>query len=172
MSMAANAGDGAVTPVQASVTVLEAPILAAPPAPSDDGSNSAADLLARPLFSASRRPPASRVGATTSQPRLMPRLTGVVVSPVGRVALFADAEGGRPLVMREGDHLGANVIEAIAAGQVTVRGPGGLAVLRSTFDESVAPAKPTIVAAPEVPIARKLPMPFRASPRPAGPTRP
>lgn len=97
----------------------------------------------------------------------MPRLTGVVVSPVGKYALFANAEGGRPLVMREGDRLGANVIEAIAAGQVTVRGPNGMAVLRSTFDESVAPAKPATIAAPELPIARKLPMPFRASPRAA-----
>lgn len=95
----------------------------------------------------------------------MPRLTGVVVSPVGRFALFANADGGRLLVMSEGDHLGAAVIEAIVAGEVTVRGPEGAVVLRSTFDENAAPAKPNAHVAPPTPMAPRLPVPFRTSSR-------
>jgi len=125
---------------------------------------STADILARPLFSSSRRPSAKVAGPAADPAKPMPRLTGVVVSPVGRFALFANADGGRPLVMREGDHFGAAVIEAIVAGEVTVRGPDGAVVLRSTFDENAVTAKP---AMPIVPPTPRPPMPFRTSSRAA-----
>ena len=59
--------------------------------------------LARPLFNASRRPavPASApVPAAVN--RGVPRLTGVIVGPAGRLAIFAGPEGGRPLVVEIG----------------------------------------------------------------------
>ena len=124
-----------------------------------------ATILARPLFSSSRRPPAKVAGPAIDPAKPMPRLTGVVVSPIGRFALFANVGGGRPLVMSEGDHLGAAVIEAIVAGEVTVRGPEGAVVLRSTFDENAVPVKPAVPVVPSTPVAPRLPMPFRTSSR-------
>lgn len=121
-------------------------------------------VLARPLFSSSRRP-ADVASPIANLPKSMPRLTGVVVSPAGRFALFANADGDRPLVLSEGDHFGAAVIEAIAAGEVTVRGPDGAFVLRSTFNGDAAPAKLLMPTAPKKPEFRQLPIPFRAASR-------
>ena len=101
------------------------------------GADATERVLARPLFSPNRRPAEKDAAPVASLPKLLPRLTGVVVSPVGRFALFAGAEGGRPLVMSEGDHVGGIVIEAIEAGEVTVRGPDGAMVLRSSFGENI-----------------------------------
>ncbi len=91
-------------------------------------------MLARPLFRQNRRPPADTPVLIAGSPKL-PRLTGVVVSPAGGFAIFAGTEGGKPIIVQEGDRVGDVVIEAVAAGLVTLRGPGGLAVLHPSFGE-------------------------------------
>ncbi len=97
-------------------------------------------MLARPLFNQNRRPLADTSGMIAEAPRTLPRLTGVVVSPAGGFAIFASIEGGKPIVVRQGDRVGAAVVEAVAAGQVTLRGPEGILVLHPGLGESVLQA--------------------------------
>jgi hypothetical protein len=87
---------------------------------------------------------------TAGSPKL-PRLTGVVVSPAGGFAIFAGNDGGKPIVAREGDQVGDAVIEAVAVGEVTLRGPGGIVVLHPSFGASVVQAsslKPALASSP------------------------
>ncbi len=164
LSVMSLAGDGEV-----SIAVLDLsppkPILALARAERDHSPDTE-KTLARPLFSSNRRPPTDIAASTASPSRPMPRLTGVVVSPVGKFALFANTDGGRPLVMGEGDHLGATVIEAIMAGEVTVRGPNGVVVLHSSFDESVAQASLRSPPTPPKQGPLRLPFAVHASPQP------
>jgi hypothetical protein len=97
-------------------------------------------MLARPLFSQNRRPLARTPGLLAESPTTLPRLTGVVVSPAGSFAIFTRIEGGKPVVVREGDQVGAAIVEAVAAGQVTLRGPEGILVLHPSFGERVLQA--------------------------------
>lgn len=116
----------------------------------DDRPRRVERMLARPLFSQNRRPPADTPVPTASLPKL-PRLTGVVVSPAGGFAIFASIEGGKPIIARQGDPVGAAVIEAVAAGQVTLRGPEGILVLHPSFGERALQASgpnPAIPARP------------------------
>ncbi len=116
----------------------------------DDRPRRVERMLARPLFSQNRRPPADTPVPTAGLPKL-PRLTGVVVSPAGGFAIFASIEGGKPIIARQGDPVGAAVIEAVAAGQVTLRGPEGILVLHPSFGERVLQASrpnPAIPARP------------------------
>jgi len=138
-----------------------APILAPVMASHGNHQENAAKLLARPLFSRNRRPPAEDPHPVAGPPSSLPRLTGVVVSPAGKFAIFASAGGGRPVVIAEGDHLGAAVIDAIAAGEVNVHGPDGTLVLHSTFDQIAQAAPPN----PTTPALRRLPMPLRPASR-------
>lgn len=91
--------------------------------------------MARPLFSQNRRPLADNAVAAVSVPYSLPRLTGVIVGPDGGFAIFASAASGKPTIVRPGDRLGTAVIETIATGQVNLRGPNGLIVLRPVFQD-------------------------------------
>ncbi len=96
-----------------------------------------ATILQRPLFSQTRRPPP---GEGTSGPGL-PRLSGILVSPSERTAIFAATGGGKPIIAGEGARIGAYVLQSISAGQVTLVGPGGDRVLRPSFaPAATAPA--------------------------------
>lgn len=97
-------------------------------------------MLARPLFNQNRRPLADTSGMIAQAPKTLPRLTGVVVSPAGGFAIFTNIEGGKPIVVRQGDQLGAAVVEAVGAGQVTLRGPEGILVLHPGLGERVLQA--------------------------------
>jgi len=112
-----------------------------------------ATILARPLFSPGRRPPPEgaappSVAPTETTDDALPRLTGVLVSPGGRIAIFADPAGGRPIVLQEGGRIGAFAVQAIEAGQVTLAGPAGVSVLRPTFDAGGDAASPAMPAPP------------------------
>lgn len=115
-----------------------------------------ATLRARPLFSPDRRPP--RLAGTGSRAPGLPRLTGVVVAPDGRRAIFADGK-----VMTEGAMLGRYRIASIGIGRVTLQGPDGTEVLRPAFAGGAHPARPpragilaTRPAAAELPAASPL----------------
>lgn len=97
-------------------------------------------ILARPLFIENRRPPAAPATPVAGSPRSLPRLTGIVVSPAGGYAIFAGVESGKPIIVQEGGQVGGAVVEAVAAGQVTVRGPDGIVVLRPSFGDKVVQA--------------------------------
>lgn len=72
-------------------------------------------LLARPLFNADRRPEArSAVAAATETP--LPRLTGMIVAPEGKRALFV--LDGRTVTAAEGHAVGAWTVGRIAGGVV------------------------------------------------------
>lgn len=104
-----------------------------------------ATILARPLFSPDRRPPAqAAVEAGPSMPAGLPRLTGIMIGPFGRSAIFAN-DGGKPIVVAEGGQIGAWTIRAIKVGEVQVVGPEGARSLRPSFQ-----ASPSSVAQPAV----------------------
>lgn len=92
-------------------------------------------ILTRPLFSPDRRPPAA--ASVVSGERLvgLPRLSGVLVGPFGRSAIFA-SDGGKPLVVGEGSRVADWTVRAIEAGSVDVIGPGGARTLRPSFENT------------------------------------
>ena len=104
----------------------------------DPGPGWQATLLQRPLFSPSRRPPPGAGAAGVSG---LPRLAGVLVAPGDRHAIFA---GG--IVVAEGGSVGRYTVQAIDAGQVTLRGPEGTQVLRPAFASVSAGAKAVAAA--------------------------
>ena len=101
--------------------------------------------LERPLFSQTRRPPGSQPVAAADGPQGLPRLTGVMVGPFGRRAVFAGPEGGKPLVVETGDSVGEFRVRSIDAEGVTLTGPEGERHLRPSFAEgdNVPTAAPT-----------------------------
>ncbi len=116
----------------------------------DEASNerAMATILARPVFSPTRRPPAETVAPTPAPergPAALPRLTAVLVGPFGGRAIFAATDGGKPLVVEAGDRVGEFRVQSIETGQVTLIGPEGVRQLRPRF----ASAEPADVAAPK-----------------------
>lgn len=89
--------------------------------------------LARPLFAADRRPRAA-VKAVARAAAVLPRLTGVLIYGDGRRALFAGADGAKPVSAAEGGAIAEYKVQRIEAGQVTLLGPDGTRVVRPTFD--------------------------------------
>lgn len=119
----------------------------------------AAAVLARPLFSRTRRPPQeAEAGAAPDKPPPL-RLTGTLVSQAGRQAIFAPATGGKALAAGVGSRVGVFTVAAIAAGEVTVLDPdGGAQVLRPRADPAVrAAAAPAVPAAPAAATAQAAP---------------
>jgi len=119
-------------------------------AAADHSSEWVATILARPPLSPDRRPP-SEVQATagSATPEGLPRLSGVLVGPFGRSAIFA-AEGHKPVVVPEGGRIGGWTVRSIEGGTVEVTGPGGARTLHPSFQSS--PAAP--IEAP--PAARRV----------------
>jgi hypothetical protein len=123
-------------------------------------------ILARPLFSPTRRPP-PRTGAQAFD-LSDKRLAGIVIAPTGRIAIFAGA-GAKPLVLSIGGSLNGWEIESIKADEVVLRGPAGIRTLRPKMDQtfprrssppSFASERPTPPPAPSVrPVIRTNPTP-------------
>ena len=110
----------------------------------------AAAALARPLFSPTRRPaPATAVNAAAPAAAVLPRMTGTLVSPSARRAIFVGADG-KSVVVPEGGQLGPFTVTAVRAGQAVVSGPGGERTLSPAFDRNAprpaAAAEPPSVA--------------------------
>jgi len=99
-----------------------------------------AAILARPLFEQDRRPLAEAQAGPVADGEA--RLAGIMISPAGRAAIFAPAEGGKPAVLREGEGLGALTVQAIAPGAVTVLRHGKEQVMHPSFAASSATTTP------------------------------
>lgn len=115
----------------------------APPARADDVQAWVRPILARPLFSPDRRPAAGLDSVTAAGARGLPRLTGILVGPFGRSAIFA-SNGNTPIVLGEGGRIGAYTIKSIGAAEVRLDGPHGVQRLRPAFDtaEQAVPTPP------------------------------
>jgi hypothetical protein len=106
-------------------------------------------ILARPLFSASRRPPASGGEATASGEFQDARLTGIVTMPGQRIALFA-VSGAKTRMLTDGGVLDGWRIEDITPDEISLSGPGGLKKLQPKIDPkrpipTPALARPAVV---------------------------
>jgi len=112
----------------------DAPVVAqAHPPPLDD---TVAMILARPLFSPTRRSPESS-GPTVSG-LTDKRLAGIVIGPDRRLAIFA-VSGAKPLVLTEGETVDGWRIENITPGEISLRGPSGSETLQPRFDPNLVP---------------------------------
>ena len=114
----------------------------------DRHSNWLEQILARPLFSPGRRP----VEVAAAGVAGLPRLTGVVVTGSQRIAIFAPASNGHPIIAESGAHIGEYEVKGITDAGVTVAGPHGTTLLRPAFD------------AAHVPPAAPMPVPLRPAP--------
>jgi hypothetical protein len=138
--------------------MIASPESAAPPGPAvsslkpRSGRQALVDgILARPLFTATRRP-AVRLAGPAAAPANQPRLTGILINGSSRSVIFAAPEGGRPVVAQEGAQVGGYTVTSIEAGQVTLSGPDGTRTLRPAFD-----ARPKAASGPS---AAGAPAPF------------
>ena len=123
-----------------------------------------ATILARPLFSSTRRPPPPGGRDQAADSGLADtRLTGIVIAPGHRIAIFAPA-GTKAVTVSEGELVSGWRVERITARQVSLSGPEGTRTLQPKFDPNLAPPpQPASVAPPE----NALPAPVSATFRPA-----
>ncbi len=97
----------------------------------------ASAILARPLFSISRRPPKVAAGRSAALDG-MPRLSGIMIAPGIRKAIFAPEGGGKPVVLGEGASLADTAIRTIAPGEVILASGQ---VLRPMYDKNRVPGQ-------------------------------
>jgi hypothetical protein len=98
-----------------------------------------ATILARPLFSSTRRPPQDAPsGAAADSDLTDARLTGIVTTPRHRMAIFA-VSGDKPLKVAEGDAVSGWRVESITPREVSLSGPSGTKTLQPKLDPNLAP---------------------------------
>jgi hypothetical protein len=128
-------------------------------------------VLARPLFSSTRRPPQSTANDGPSGADLGDtRLTGIVIEPGLHLAIFA-VNGAKPLRLTEGEAVSGWRIESITAREVSLSGPSGTKTLEPKVDPSLSQG-PVPAPTPVNPAARPptpLPAGAAALPRPGVP---
>ncbi len=86
-------------------------------------------------------------------PPALPRLTGIVVGPDARTAIFADDTDGGWTVLREGQTIGAWRIATIAPGRVTILAPDGGALALTPTPRGQPVGATPVVARPALPPA-------------------
>ena len=125
-------------------------------------------ILARPLFSPTRQPPArDGIGAPTDAGLGDVRLTGIIIEPERRLAIFA-IPGAKPISRSEGGTVNDWRVESIAPDAVALTGPTGSTTLRPKADATLVRRMP----APPPPRPAAMPGPAAAlpvAPRPAAP---
>ncbi len=132
-----------------------------------------ATSLARPLFSATRRPPETTQSDGPSTPDLTGRrLAGIVIEPDRRLAIFA-VSGGKPLIVSEGESVNGWRIETIGPTEISLVGPTGTRTLQPKLEPSpvAQPRSPRGTAGPR-PGAQPGQTAAAAPARSAVPTRP
>ena len=97
-----------------------------------------ATMLARPLFSSTRRPPQDAPSGAAPDDLTDARLTGIVTTPLRRIAIFA-VSGDKPLKVAEGDDVSGWRIESITPREVSLSGPSGTKTLQPKLDPNLAP---------------------------------
>lgn len=137
-------------------------------------------VLARPLFSISRRPPRVEAGGQTAANAGAARLSGILIGPLGRRAIFAPEGGGKPLVVAEGGEVNDSTIRSITPDAVYLASG---AVLKPSFDKNrvptaytppFQPVMPPNFPTPGFPMQRVMPQPQEgeAAPPPDGQPQP
>jgi hypothetical protein len=96
-----------------------------------------ARILARPLFSPTRRPDTAPVVQTIARADL-PRLAGIVSWPGGNYAIFEAEKAGHAVVVGEGAALARWAVQSITPDGVTVSRGDELVVLHPTFGNAPA----------------------------------
>src|SRR5206468_4119990 len=101
-----------------------------------------ATTLARPLFNSTRRPPQSAVSDGAGSADLADtRLTGIVIEPGRRIAIFA-VNGAKPLRLTEGEAVSGWRIESITPREVALSGASGTKTLEPKFDPNLGSPGP------------------------------
>src|SRR5215475_14504337 len=85
-----------------------------------------ATVLARPLFSATRRPLENEQDGHPDTSLNDLRLTGILIMPDQHFAIFVGSNG-KPLIRSEGEMISDWRVENIAAQSIFLTGPGGTA---------------------------------------------
>ena len=113
-------------------------------------------ILGRPLMSASRRPPASAVAQEPDD--ATPRLSGIVVWPGGRYAIFQSTPTAPSVVLEEGMTLQRWMVRSISADGVVIASANRDLVLRPTFlgDSGIDPAPAPVALRGRDPWGRHL----------------
>jgi general secretion pathway protein N len=123
-------------------------------------------ILARPLFSSTRRPPQDASSGPSADSDLADaRLTGIVTTPSRRIAIFA-ISSDKPLKVAEGDDVSGWRIESITPREVSLSGPSGTKTLQPKLDPNLAaPAGQPAAGQPGRPPARPPVAPVASRPR-------
>ena len=107
-----------------------------------------ATTLSRPLFSSTRRPRDRAVASQAGDPEFQLRLSGIVIEPDRRIAIFAKT-GAKPLVRSEGETLDEWRLDSITPREVTLTGPTGSTTLEPKTDPNITrPAPPQLQPQP------------------------
>jgi len=126
--------------------------------PEDHTDTWLATVLARPLFSRDRKPtPTEAKSSAATTLAALPRLTGVIVGPFGRTAIFAGTDGGKAIVAGEGTSVGPYTVRSIQPGAVTVTGPQGERMVALTGDAATRSALAAEIPRPPPPPPPGLP---------------
>ncbi len=101
-----------------------------------------ATILARPLFSSTRRPAPAEAADRTGDAELSDtRLAGILTEPGHRLAIFVPT-GAKPIMVTEGDSIAGWRIDSITPLAVSLTGPDGVKTLQPKIDPNLAPPPP------------------------------
>jgi hypothetical protein len=104
--------------------------------------------LADPLFSPTQRRAEASSSTDDADTSLRDvRLTGVVIEPDRRIAIFA-VSGAKPLVLSEGDTLKDWRLDSISPGKVLLSGPAGNVALEPKVDANLVRSAPSVEVQP------------------------
>jgi hypothetical protein len=93
-------------------------------------------ILEKPLFSATRRPFVAEVHVVQPQ---APRLSGIIISPSARLAIFAP-DAGRQVIRQEGEQVDSFMVKQILPAKVVLVGAQGNFVVEPKFSAATSPA--------------------------------
>jgi hypothetical protein len=96
-------------------------------------------VLARPLFSISRRPARAEPHSGSAAAPDQARLAGILIGQFGKRAIFAPEGGGKPLVLGEGASVNESTIRSIEPGRVILASG---TVMTPSFDKNRTPSVP------------------------------
>lgn len=125
-----------------------------------------ARALARPLFTATRRPPEAEAGGHPDTSLSDLRLTGIVIIPDRHFAIFTGSDG-KPLVRSEGEMISDWRIDGIAPQSISLTGPTGTTTLEPKADphlNRLQPAAQPLAPQPAASAANTPPAPASKAP--------